>query len=69
MKKFKEIIILVIFFFLMSYSCFAQTAEEHLKRGDEFVANKLIPEGIVELKKALALVKEDQKQLKAEILI
>jgi tetratricopeptide (TPR) repeat protein len=69
MKIFKETIILVIFFFLMSYSCFAQTAEEHLKRGDGFVANKLIPEGIVELKKALALVKEDQEQLKAEILI
>ncbi len=69
MKIFKQIIILVIFVLLMSYSCFAQTAEEHFKKGDEFVANKLIQEAIVELKKALSLVKEDQKQLKAEILV
>ena len=69
MKILKKITILVIFFFLMSYSCFAQTAEDHLKRGNGLVANKLIPEGMVELKKALSLVKEDQKQLKAEILV
>ncbi len=69
MKIFKQTILLVIFSFLLTASCLAQTAEEHLKKGDGFVANKLIPEGMVELKKALSLVKEDQKQLKAEILV
>ncbi len=54
---------------MLSYSCFAQTAEEHFKKGDEYVAKKLIPEAIVEFKKALSLVKEDQKQLKADILV
>ncbi len=69
MKIFQKTILLVSFSLFLAFSCFAQTAEEHLKKGDEFVANKFIPEAIVELKKALSLVKEDQKQLKAEILV
>ncbi len=69
MKILKKIILLAVVSFLFSYSCFAQTAEEHFKRGDEFLARKLIPEALVELKKALPLLKEDQKQLKAEILV
>ena len=81
MNILRKIILLVIVSFLFSYSCFAQTdekqsqteeehsqtAEEHFERGDEFLARKLIPDAIVELKKALPLLKEDQSQLKAEI--
>ncbi len=76
-------ILLVVVCFLFSYSCFAQTsedqpqtneelsqtAEEHFKRGDRFLTRKLIPDAIVEFKKALPLLKEDQSQLKAEILV
>lgn len=69
MKIFRKTILLVTFNFLLSYSCFAQTAEEHLKKGDQFIDNKLLPEAIVELKKALSLVKDDQKQLKSKILV
>ena len=54
----KKIILLAVVSFLFSYSCFAQTAEEHsqtaeehFERGDEFLARKLIPEALVELKK------------------
>jgi len=81
MKILKKIILLVIVSFLFSYSCFAQTdeehsptdeklsqtAEEHFERGDKFLARKLIPDAIVEFKKALPLLKEDQSKLKAEI--
>ncbi|KHE90443.1 MAG: tetratricopeptide repeat protein [Candidatus Scalindua rubra] len=81
MKILKKIILLVIVSFLFSYSCFAktdeehsptdeklsQTAEEHFERGDKFLARKLIPDAIVEFKKALSLLKEDQSKLKAEI--
>ena len=77
----EKIILLLVVIFLFSYSCFAQTdekqpqteeehtqtAEEHFKRGDKFLARKLVPDAIVELKKALPLLKEDQSQLKAEI--
>ena len=62
--------------FLFSYSCFAQTdeehsqtAEEHFIRGDNFLARKLIPDAIVEFKKALPLLKEDRSQLKADIYV
>jgi superkiller protein 3 len=75
-NKLKKIILLVVVSFLFSYSCFAQTdeehsqtAEEHFERGDGFLARKLIPDAIVELKKALPLLKEDQSQLKAEIFV
>ncbi len=83
MNILKKTILLISVSFLFSYSCFAQTvekrpqtdekhsqtAEEHFKRGDRFLARKLIPDAIVELKKALPLLKEDQSQLKAEILV
>jgi tetratricopeptide (TPR) repeat protein len=81
MNILKKTILLVVVSFLFSYSCFAQTdekqsqtekehsqtAEEHFERGDRFLAGKLIPDAIVEFKKALSLLKEDQSQLKAEI--
>jgi len=74
MNILKKIILLVAVSFLFSYSCFAQTdeghsqtAEEHFERGDRFLTRKLIPDAIVEFKKALPLLKEDQSQLKAEI--
>ena len=81
MNTLKKIILLVIVSFLFSYSCFAQTdekqpqtekensqtAEECFERGDNFLARKLIPDAIVEFKKAIPLLKEDQDQLKAEI--
>ncbi len=81
MNILKKTILLVVVSFLFSYSCFAQTdekqsqtvkehsqtAEEHFERGDRFLAGKLIPDAIVEFKKALPLLKEDQSQLKAEI--
>ena len=76
MNILKKIILLIVVSFLFSYSCFAQTdekhsqtAEDHFKRGDNFLAKKLIPDAIVELKKALPLLKEDQSQLKAEIYV
>jgi Tfp pilus assembly protein PilF len=81
MNILKKIILLVVVSFLFSYSCFAQTdaehsqteekhsqtAKEHFERGDRFLSRKLIPDAIVEFKKALPLLKEDQDQLKAEI--
>lgn len=81
MNKLKKTILLVVISFLFSYSCFAQTdaegpqteeehsqtAEGHFERGDKFLARKLIPDAIVEFKKALPLLNEDQDQLKAEI--
>jgi len=81
MNILKKTIILVVVSFLFSYSCFAQTeteqsqteeehsptAEEHFERGDRFLARKLIPDAIVEFKKAIPLLNEDQYQLKAEI--
>jgi len=81
MNILKEIILLVVVSFLFSYSCFAQTdaehsqteekhsqtAKEHFERADRFLSRKLIPDAIVEFKKALLLLKEDQDQLKAEI--
>ena len=81
MNILKGIILLVVVSFLFSYSCFAQTdaehsqteekhsqtAKEHFERGDRFLSRKLIPDAIVEFKKALLLLKEDQDQLKAEI--
>ncbi len=83
MNILKKTIILVAVSFLFSYSCFAQTdaehsqteeehsqtAEDHFKRGDRFLTRKLIPDAIVEFKKALPLLKEDQSQLKADILV
>ncbi|GAX60629.1 hypothetical protein SCALIN_C13_0142 [Candidatus Scalindua japonica] len=61
---------------MFSYSCLAQTdkehlktAEEHFKRGDAFLTRKLIPDAIVELKKAIPLLKEDQLQLKVDIYV
>ncbi|MCP4253023.1 MAG: tetratricopeptide repeat protein [Candidatus Scalindua sp.] len=76
MNILKKAVLLVVVSFLLSYSCFAQTeeehsqtAEEHFERGDRFLAGKLIPDAIVEFKKALPLLKEDQSQLKAEILV
>ncbi len=69
MKILNKTILLLIFSSLLTYSCFAETAEDHLKKGNEFIVSKLIPEALAELKKALSLVTEDQKQLKAEILI
>ncbi len=76
MNILKRTVLLVVVSFLFSYSCFAQTdaehtqtAEDHFKRGDRFLTRKLIPDAIVELKKALPLLKEDQSQLKAEILV
>ena len=73
--------IIIVVSFLFSYSCFAQTdaersqaeekysqtAKDHFERGDRFLARKLIPDAIVEFKKALPLLNEDQDQLKAEI--
>jgi tetratricopeptide (TPR) repeat protein len=81
MNILKKITLLVVVSFLFSYSCFAQTnaehsqteekrsqtAKEHFERGDRFLSRKLIPDAIVEFKKALPLLKEDQDQLKAEI--
>jgi len=81
MNILKKAILLVVVSFLFSYSCFAQTdaeqtqteekhsqtAEGHFERGDKFLARKLIPDAIVEFKKALPLLNEDQDQLKAEI--
>jgi tetratricopeptide (TPR) repeat protein len=74
MNILKKTILLVVVSFLFSYSCFAQTEEEHsqtaeghFERGDRFLTRKLIPDAIVEFKKALPLLKEDQSQLKAEI--
>ncbi|MGR3293519.1 MAG: tetratricopeptide repeat protein [Candidatus Scalindua sp.] len=74
MNILKKTILLVVVSFLFSYSCFAQTEEEHsqtaeghFERGDRFLSRKLIPDAIVEFKKALPLLKEDQDQLKAEI--
>jgi len=76
MNILKKIILLIVVSFLLSYSCFAQTeeehsqtAEEHFIRGDNFLARKLIPDAIVEFKKALPLLKEDQSQLKADIYV
>ncbi len=76
MKLLTKIIFLVVVSFLFSSPYFAQaegehsqTAEEHFKRGDDFLAKKLIPDAIAELKKALPLLKEDQNQLKAEIYV
>ncbi len=76
MKILTNIILLVIVSFLFSSSCFAQaegehsqTAEDHFLQGDYLLANKLVPDAIVELKKALPLLKEDQSQLKAEIYV
>ncbi len=76
MNKLKKIILLVVVSLLFSYSCFAQTeevhsqtAEEHFKRGDAFLTRKLVPDAIVEFKKALPLLREDQGQLKAKILV
>jgi len=69
MKIFKKIILLVIFSFLLSNLCFAQDAEEHFKRGVGYLETRRIPEAIVELKKALPLLKENQKQLQAEIYV
>lgn len=76
MNILKKIILLVVVSFLFSYSCFAQTeeehsqtAEEHFERGDRFLIRKLIPDAIVEFKKALPLLKEDQNQLKAKIYV
>ena len=73
--------IIIVVSFLFSYSCFAQTdaersqaeekysqtAKDHFERGDKFLVRKLIPDAIVEFKKALPLLNEDQDQLKAEI--
>jgi tetratricopeptide (TPR) repeat protein len=81
MNILKKTIILVVVSFLFSYSCFAQTgteqsqaeeehsqtAKDHFERGDRFLARKLIPDAIVEFKKAILLLNEDQDQLKAEI--
>jgi len=81
MNILKTTIILIVVSFLFSYSCFAQTdaersqaeekysqtAKDHFERGDRFLARKLIPDAIVEFKKALPLLNEDQDQLKAEI--
>ncbi len=81
MNILKKTILLVVVSFLLSYSCFAQTAEdqpqtdekhtqtaeEHFERGDKFLARKLIPDAIVEFKKALPLLKEGEDQLKADI--
>ncbi len=81
MNILKKAILLVVVSFLFSYSCFAQTVEkrpqadeehsqtakEYFERGDGFLARKLIPDAIVEFKKALPLLKEDQNQLKAVI--
>ena len=81
MNILKKTILFVVVSFLFSYSCFAQTdaehsqteeehtqtAEEHFERGDNFLARKFIPDAIVEFKKALPLLTEDQSQLKAEI--
>ncbi len=76
MNILKRTVLLVVVSFLFSYSCFAQTdaeqtqtAEDHFKRGDSFLTRKLIPDAIVELKKALPLLKEGQSQLKVEILV
>ena len=81
MNILKKAIILVVVSFLFSYSCFAQTdaeqsqteeehsqtAKDHFERGDRFLARKLIPDAIVEFKKAIPLLNEDEDQLKAEI--
>ena len=80
MNILKKTIILVVVSFLFSYSCFAQTdtehsqgeeqsqtAKDHFERGDGFLARKLIPDAIVEFKKAIPLLKEDENQLKAKI--
>ena len=69
MKLITKIIFLVVVSFLFSDFCIAQTAEDHFKRGDNFLTRKLIPDAIVELKKALPLLEEDQSQLKAEIYV
>ncbi len=69
MKLLTKIIFLVILSFQFSGFCIAQTAEEHFKRGDALLTRKLIPDALVELKKALPLLKEDQNQLKAEIYV
>ena len=77
----KKTVLLVVVSFLFSYSCFAQTdaeqsqteeehsqtAKDHFERGDRFLARKLIPDAIVEFKKAIPLLNEDEDQLKAEI--
>ena len=69
MKLLIKIIFLAMLSFLFSDYCIAQTAEDHFKRGDGFLDRKLVPDAIVELKKALPLLKEDQDQLKAEIYV
>ena len=82
MNILKKTVLLVVVSFLFSYSCFAQTdaeqsqaeeeehsqtAKDHFERGDRFLARKLIPDAIVEFKKAIPLLNEDEDQLKAEI--
>ncbi len=69
MKLLIKIIFLAILSFIFSDYCIAQTAEDHFKRGDEFLNRQLVPDAIVELKKALPLLKEDQDQLKAKIYV
>ncbi len=76
MNILKKIILPVVIVFLFSNSCFAQadeeqsqTAKQHFERGDRFLSRKLIPDAIVEFKKALPLLKEDENQLKAEIYV
>ncbi len=66
MKILKKTILLVIFSFLLSNLCIAQEAEEHFKRGVGYFETRLIDKAIAELKKALPLFKENQKQMKAE---
>ena len=79
MNILKKTVILVVVSFLLSCSCFAHTdaehsqeeqsqaAKDHFERGDGFLARKLIPDAIVEFKKAIPLLKEDENQLKAKI--
>jgi len=65
-KILKKTMFPVMFCFLLSNPCIAQEAEEHFKRGVGYFETRLIDKAIAELKKALPLFKEDQKQMKAE---
>jgi len=54
MKLSIKIIFSVIFSFLFSGICTAQTAEEHFKRGDKLLVRKLVPDAIVEFKNIIS---------------
>ncbi|MFQ5963146.1 MAG: tetratricopeptide repeat protein [Candidatus Scalinduaceae bacterium] len=67
MKALRIAIFFMIPSFLLSELCIAQKAEDYFRRGTGYLETRLIDKAIVEYKKALPLLKEDQSQLKAEI--